>query len=1111
MADQPTFNLTYASIPFLPDEAITVRLNSNDSALKDRIPEELQQPRKHQTSASLLEELNRKIDFAYLNDFVPPLTYPGRNLGAIAHPQNVAPSPSPIIKAGEFYYPTGAARWSVFRMFATSTLTKNMVSAAYTGGSTAQPLVMSNLPLLPDNPDEVNYSITTPMYMLPPRCLGETGNGLDGLYLITLVDERWFWQWKAVSLWEYLGQNTTWNTLIQAVASALGVTITNSTIEDAYFQPEQDSQLWTNYENGGVLLDALAWNVGRVVVRNLDGTFQLQTNTEAENSAAENRGSAASCIRLAGGDMFNSLTTLPVGDLSTARNAVVPQNVTMTFPQYVIGNDPVPHLVNSRYSNQRPSAWYEQSYGSVYKVETPIASGGHSVSGMQGVGHHYIHTTAKALYSGENQIGSDPLNVSGLTSLAMQVAQSFYESQAQPGLDEVYPGIYAWEPDGYYDILWTWSKNRRMCSTRVMRTEWNQIIREYQHATPPLPNYTNTPPGVGGPSVAQTWRDSYGIFSGTGVGKTLTADLTSGGLTAALSNINYFPTDQRWRGKIENEIVVFEGTSGGVNVGIAVRGADGTKQVLHGAGNTVEWVLPDTTYGVNLATHGKGFFVNQKAWQSGGISEALVQCPLRTVRVLDGSGAIINTILHYSGRVNEYDPSQNSGSQFPNDTLCWVQERNGAFLQSGSYLGGQLGGYGVSGSPVYLVNATSSGSSLSSGLPPVNARDQYNISGSVTPQVTGTILAADTSYSINNAAYLPTENRWVAVIDSEALLLEGTSGGTNSLGIVQRGFLGTTAAGHVSGAAVRWQMPDAVSGVNLTTYDKGFFAFYGEYTSGGNGTIEARLRCPIRTVRPLDGSGVLINGYRHFSGRVVDYNPHTSGDPMSGGGPYVSGDLIWVVERNSQFLQSGWRYDGQLTGFSSSGGVAPIYAVNVFGSSGQSSSTGGADIGAKLAKDTVSVSPQSSGIVPFDVELWDTNSFHTGSEGQCRFSGGGIGKYQVEASCDGQVTFAGTGTVEPRALYLTICTNNGQIVSGGQICALMSRQHYTEPTATGTEATTVEYDEACLHIGTHVNITALSNTLELWVENNTTETATFNRSVMSFQKVNKAGTVLSGG
>lgn len=645
MADQPTFNCSYSGIPFTADQAICVRLNTNESSVVPRVAEDDMQPRKFQPCANLLEEIDRYLPWEYLSDFTPPILYPGRNLGAVA--KNHPNSPTATVKPGEFFYPCGAARWGVFRMLATSSLAKAMAAAAFTGGSSAKPLVISALPLLPDNPPDASYSITTPMYMLPPRPLGE-GNKeqmLDGLYLVTFVDERYLWQFKPLTLSGQIDQNTTWDSLIQYVAGQLGVSITYSTIEDFYTKPEQDSQLWANAENAGILLDTLAYNVSRLAVRKWDGSYVLQTNDEAEATMDANRGSAASVIRIAGGDMFDETgllpgdNRLPNNNLAFAKQAVVPSTIQVTFPQYIIGDDPVPHIVNSRYRNQRPSAWYEESYGSVYSVNVPILSGGHSVSGLKGVGQYTMHTTAKALYSGEVQLGLDPLNASGCIALARNLAESYWQSQAQPALDEVYPGIYAWEPEGYDDLLFVWSKARRVQTTRVMRQEWNSVIREFQHATSPLPNYTNTQRGVGGPSVAQTWHDKIGPIN-----TILLFSITASDTSVILNDGQYMPTQNRWVATISSgapteEHVLLAGTSGGgagAVVSVIQRGLPPTIAQAHSAGATVTRNAGMQIPGVNSVLVTQTGFTYPGTGRSGGITEVEYVEPVQFARIISG-------------------------------------------------------------------------------------------------------------------------------------------------------------------------------------------------------------------------------------------------------------------------------------------------------------------------------------------------------------------------------------------------------------------------------------------------------------------------------------------
>lgn len=703
------FNLTYAGVPFMADDAVAVRpdIPTGDYQKGANNPISKQRP-----LPELVEELNRIIPFKYIQAFSQPANYQGRNIGNLAIPNTEAANPNPEIKIGDWYYPNTASRWSIFTGLSSSTLVKTLL--AITGGNTAKEFNMQVVPISPDNLGDDSYNLTTNMYMLPPRPLAENGGQYDGIYLVQLVDERWYWQNSPISF--TIDSETTWGSLIDGCAAILGVVITYSPIPDAYTVPEKDSQFWMNLENVPTVLDAIAYNVGRVVIRNLDGTYELLTSDESQLRAETNRGNTSSVVRTAGGDLFSSGTLLRVGNLTQSRNYVVPENIRVSFPKYVTGDDPVPHFLNNRYGPDRPSAWYEQSYGSVWTEVVPITSGGSFVSGLIGISDYTIHSTAKALISGEQQI--IPYNQSGLTSLALEIARDYYTEQVGLALDEVYPGTFKWLPEGLHDIVWTYSPKMRQGVTRVTHNPWNQSIREMQHATPVSSGFSTNLRGVGGLSVAQTVRD---CTSGS-VSSTLSTDFLSGNMVVELDSVAYLPTQDRWKGQINEEIILLDGTSGGISGGINVvfRGIDGTTVGDHLSGDVVTQIYPSANYGTNLVTYGEGQFVYPGVQTSGGISEVKVIPQTQTVRVLSDQAADIDGIPYYSGQVNLYNPSAAvTGSPYVLRELIWVVDRNYADLTSGARYPGQLVGYAnsnfesdtgslISGhtSPVYLTNAT---------------------------------------------------------------------------------------------------------------------------------------------------------------------------------------------------------------------------------------------------------------------------------------------------------------------------------------------------------------------------------------------------------------------
>lgn len=625
------FLLTFGGIPFIGDRARAYRAPGKGTSARWAGESAI---RRFQPETDFVSEVNRCIPLDRSLSFLPAPGFPGRNLSNLSTTWH--DDLQSRVKVGEWHYPHTAQKWSAFRGLVTSSMYRAMLAA--TVGTTPKTFVMKAKPESPSGDRNYNYSLSTSMYLLEGRPVAEHGQRMkganDGVYLVTLVDDRYHWQGTPVILTP--NQNTTWASLLEDLASALGITLSYSAIPAAYSQPEPDSQLWEFQENAAALLDAVAFNLGRTLVRDLDGTYSLLTPAESLARITSNRGDAKRVIRTMGGDFFTSGSYLKAGDLRNARNAVIPASVNITYPKYVTGDDPVPHLVNERYAVQRPSCWYEDGYGSVFTVTVPITSGGQFASGLSGVNSATIHNTAKAYYSGANNLSAQPYNVSGLTSLALQIAGDFYGNQVATALDEVYEGTFAWEPDGFHDIIWLYSEREKQASTRVVRQEWNANPTEMQHSAPALSGQTNVPRGVGGPSVAQTWRDTAN--SGT-VTATLAASLLSGATTATFASVASLPTTHRWFGHVGNETILFEGTSGGVGVGIVHRGLNGTLTSDHSNGSTVYRNLPSTVYGVNLTTFGAGFSVYPGIQSETGISEVVVEQDAST---LFTSGSTIN-------------------------------------------------------------------------------------------------------------------------------------------------------------------------------------------------------------------------------------------------------------------------------------------------------------------------------------------------------------------------------------------------------------------------------------------------------------------------------------
>src|SRR5271165_3967889 len=157
-----------------------------------------------------VELVNRFLYTENVQLFTEPLYWRGPNLSRL--PLTVLPMlVQPAL--GVFSYPTHVSRWGWFVGLVSETNKKAMESAAFSiGASTPQPLPFVIAA------DDITHQdnkggITTNMYMLPSRPLGQTNTALDGMYLITLVDERYFFQFKNPGAWN-TAQLTSWSNLI---------------------------------------------------------------------------------------------------------------------------------------------------------------------------------------------------------------------------------------------------------------------------------------------------------------------------------------------------------------------------------------------------------------------------------------------------------------------------------------------------------------------------------------------------------------------------------------------------------------------------------------------------------------------------------------------------------------------------------------------------------------------------------------------------------------------------------------------------------------------------------------------------------------------------------
>ncbi len=533
-----------------------------------------------------------------------------------------------FLRTGEFFCPVGVSRWGVFHG-----ITNQRSKDWMLGVRGPAPFVMQADPLSPEILLGKNHQVSDQLFMLPPRPIGQhDAGGMEGLWLVTLVDERYFFQFADAGSIEMRTQSTTiqgldpsmWSGLLAILANALGIMLDVPQIQSAYLSPEPDSHFYSQNENPAVLLDSAAANVGLAVVRKSSGQYQLMSAQTCRDIIDRNR---QPVVRAAGGPLAEG----------QAAGLVLPQTVEVSFPKYVNNYnyqydddaDPpapvhdnkftqfsVPYFVDERYTtDRRSSVWTQDAFRKVYKKAVMLSDVGLNYSGQPG--KKPIRTTAKAFYQhtaddvDEPMPVEPPLNQDDLDTLARQLARDFWGWQlAGQGLDEVYPATRYWEPEGLHDVIYTYRSD--MACTRVMRRPWNQQWSDFQHCS-------GLTLGVGGRSLPLTVQET---IDWTKLGGLPTTTLTEecakddtrihiledathhfyGGHNGVLVDVG---SDHyvEFKAKIDDEVVLVQAEIlEGIYYTIwdqVTRGVDGTTPAEHADGSTATLVGPCIVYGCN--------------------------------------------------------------------------------------------------------------------------------------------------------------------------------------------------------------------------------------------------------------------------------------------------------------------------------------------------------------------------------------------------------------------------------------------------------------------------------------------------------------------------------
>lgn len=296
------------------------------------------------------------------------------------------------------YWPTGAARWSCFY---------GLVDQA-----TLEQLPASGDFSMADDDGGNGLSVT--MYALPAQAVSSSLalKPEEILWIIRLVDARYFWQYKNTGDLEIDPETESWTSLFTTILDALGADNRSITTSEINLKIPDVTELSRRCENAAEVLDAAANSVGFRVVVSLEGEVWLQDWTQARASFEELAANNERSIICGGGDKRGG-----------------PNAVRVTFQKWYYGRpDP------------KGRVWTKIISGSSIDSEMVTFSG-----------EKLIHCTAFADFSTDPD-ATDPDNQSDLEGMATLLATAYYKS-LRKRYSATFAGLIPWESNAFDD--WT--------------------------------------------------------------------------------------------------------------------------------------------------------------------------------------------------------------------------------------------------------------------------------------------------------------------------------------------------------------------------------------------------------------------------------------------------------------------------------------------------------------------------------------------------------------------------------------------------------------------------------------------------------------------------------
>lgn len=234
-------------------------------------------------------------------------SWPGKNLTGIPWSTGYRGMPRRI-RPNVMRWGPGASNFAYGFFVATSNEADAIRSAAFGTGTTTTPITLRITSPGIKSILDATLGLSASVYMMPPVPLGRVarpgGSYLNGLYLLPVVDQRFYWWQVLTPDFAIDGQTTTWTSVFTAIGTALGLSVDVDSISSNYRLPDVGLNL-----SGEVLppvFDACCKCIGMELVVDYSGAVSVISQQGGLKRRQFDDSTHTTRTLISGGDEFNT-------------------------------------------------------------------------------------------------------------------------------------------------------------------------------------------------------------------------------------------------------------------------------------------------------------------------------------------------------------------------------------------------------------------------------------------------------------------------------------------------------------------------------------------------------------------------------------------------------------------------------------------------------------------------------------------------------------------------------------------------------------------------------------------------------------------------------------